>query len=425
MYEFKKVGRGVKIFETAKIIKPGVIEIGDYSEIDDFTFIYGGRGIKIGKFVHISRFVSIIGGGELHLGDYSVLADGARVMTGTDTYHGGYRMSTVLPPDQRNPKLSLIKIEKDAFVGANSIIHPGITIGEGAIIGSNSLVLKDIEPWTINVGSPTRVIGKRPKVKFEDVKIPEAPVVKSEEKAEKEPKFEKKGDMSLLFLMKPTYWCDVARRFIEENFSNYLIVEGEWGDPIPEFLYEWEGDYIISFLSPWIIPLKILENCKIAAMNFHPAPPEYPGIGCYNFAIYDGVKEYGVTCHIMLEKVDTGSIIAVTRFPIYGSETIVSLKQKTMIYLTDLFYEVMDRLIKGEELPRSDEKWARRPFTRKEFQELCKLRLDMSEDEFSRRLKATYFPGALDYPNIKVGGKVYYFVDPDEFNKEYPKKLEK
>lgn len=169
MSQFKKLGKNVKIYETAKIVKPEVIEIGDFSEIDDFTFIFGGNGIKIGRYVHISRFVSIIGGGELYLGDYTVLADGARILTGSDTYHGGYRMSTVLPPKQRNVKVSFVRIEKDAFVGTNTVVHPGVKIGEGAIIGSNSLVLKDIEAWTINVGSPCKVIGKRPKVKFEDI----------------------------------------------------------------------------------------------------------------------------------------------------------------------------------------------------------------------------------------------------------------
>ena len=39
-----------------------------------------------------------------------------------------------------------------------------VTIGEGAIIGSNSLVLKDIEPWSVNVGSPCKKVGERPKV---------------------------------------------------------------------------------------------------------------------------------------------------------------------------------------------------------------------------------------------------------------------
>ena len=166
---FKKAGKNLKIFDGAKIIKPEVIEIGDNSEIDDFTFIYGGKGIIIGRYVHISRFVSVIGGGELFLGDYTLLADGARILTGTDSYNGGARMSTCLPLEQRNLIISFVRIEKDAFIGTNSVVHPGVTIGEGAIIGSNSLVLKDVEPWTINAGSPCKVIGQRPKVKHEDI----------------------------------------------------------------------------------------------------------------------------------------------------------------------------------------------------------------------------------------------------------------
>ena len=166
---FKNLGNNVKIFDSAKIVKKEVIEIGDFSEIDDFTFIYGGKGIKVGRYVHISRFVSIIGGGELYLGDYVVLADGVRILTGTDTYHGGARMSTCLPLEQRNLQISFVKIEKDAFIGTNSIVHPGVIIGEGAIIGSNCLVLKDVESWSINIGSPCKLIGKRPKVKFKDI----------------------------------------------------------------------------------------------------------------------------------------------------------------------------------------------------------------------------------------------------------------
>jgi len=169
LYNFKKAGKELKIFDYAKIIKPEVIEIGDHSEIDDFSFIYGGKGIYIGRYVHISRFVSIIGGGTLYLGDYTVLADGVRILTGTDTYYGGARMSTCLPLEQRNLKVSFVKIEKDGFIGTNTIVHPGVTVGEGAIIGSNSLVLKDIEPWTINVGSPCKKIRERPKVIHKDI----------------------------------------------------------------------------------------------------------------------------------------------------------------------------------------------------------------------------------------------------------------
>lgn len=166
---FKKCGSDVKIYPLARIIRPEVIEIGDHSMIDDFSFINGGKGTIIGRYVHIASFVSVIGGGELFLGDYSVLACGARILTGTDTYNSGKRMSTALPPDQRSVVVGKTVIERDAFVGTNAVVHPNVTIGEGAIIGSCSLVLKDVEPWTINVGCPCRKIKDRPKVKDNDL----------------------------------------------------------------------------------------------------------------------------------------------------------------------------------------------------------------------------------------------------------------
>jgi galactoside O-acetyltransferase len=161
---FGKYGGNVTIYPTAIIIKPEVIKIYDNSVIDDFTFIYGGKGITIGRNVHIAPFVSITGGGELVMGDYSVLACGARILTGTDTHHGGKRMSSTLPLTQRNVVRGKVEIRKDAFVGTNVVVHPNVTIGEGAIIGSNSLVLEDVDPWTINVGSPCKTIGQRSKI---------------------------------------------------------------------------------------------------------------------------------------------------------------------------------------------------------------------------------------------------------------------
>lgn len=167
--KLKHCGKDVTIYPLAKIVKPEVIEIGDYSIINDFTFIYGGNGMKIGRYVHINCFVTIIGGGELILGNYCSIATGCRILTGTDTYHGGKRLSSALPLEQRNVIWGKVVLEKDVNIGVNVVIHPNVTIGEGAIIGSNSLVLKDVEPWTINVGSPCHKIAERPRVIVEDI----------------------------------------------------------------------------------------------------------------------------------------------------------------------------------------------------------------------------------------------------------------
>jgi galactoside O-acetyltransferase len=153
------------IYELAKIARPEVVEIGEGTEIDDFVFINGGRRVKLGRFNHIASFVSVIGSGELITGDYVVMAAGARILTGSHHYGDGKRMSPFVPIEDQCVLRGAIILEDDVFVGTNAIIHPNVTIGEGAIIGSGGLVLKDVEPWTINVGVPTRVIGHRPPVR--------------------------------------------------------------------------------------------------------------------------------------------------------------------------------------------------------------------------------------------------------------------
>jgi galactoside O-acetyltransferase len=167
--KLKSCGSEVKIFPLAKIANPKMVEIGNNSMIDDYTFINGGLGVKIGKYVHMAIFSCIIGGGEIVIEDYCVIGYGTIIITGTDNYRGGKRMSTALPEEQRNIERGSIVIEQDAFIGAKVVIHPNVTIGEGAIIGSNSLVLKDLEPWTIYAGNPCKIIGKRPRINENDI----------------------------------------------------------------------------------------------------------------------------------------------------------------------------------------------------------------------------------------------------------------
>lgn len=161
----KHCGEGVRIYELAKIARPEVVEVGAGSQIDDFVFINGGERTRIGKKNHIASFVSVVGGGVFESGDYVGIAAGVRIVTGTHHYGDGKRISPLIPPEEQMVIRGRVILEKDVFVGTNAIVHPGVCIGEGAIIGSGSLVLEDVVPWTICVGSPARVIGERPRIK--------------------------------------------------------------------------------------------------------------------------------------------------------------------------------------------------------------------------------------------------------------------
>jgi len=200
--------------------------------------------------------------------------------------------------------------------------------------------------------------------------------------------------MSLLFIgKKDDPCCQRALEFVETHFPDAAICLGQRGEPFPNDLLSWKGNTLVSYLSPWIIPQALLENTRVNALNFHPGPPEYPGIGCTNFALYNGEIVYGVTCHHMAAKVDTGPIIAVRRFPVFPTDTVWSVTQRCYAHILVLFYEMASKIMAGEPLPVSAETWTREPYKRRELNELCRLTPDMTPEEQARRIRATTYPG--------------------------------
>jgi len=166
LLKFKSIGRDVVIWPLAKILSPEMISIGDSVIIDDFVFFAGGAGASIGSFVHIAAFTSIVGGGEFLMEDFSGLSGGVRVYSGNENYMGGCLTNPAVPAPYRVPVRSFVHIKKHAIIGANAVLLPGVTIGEGVIVGATSLVKEDCQPWTIYVGSPAKPVGRRPKEKI-------------------------------------------------------------------------------------------------------------------------------------------------------------------------------------------------------------------------------------------------------------------
>lgn len=196
--------------------------------------------------------------------------------------------------------------------------------------------------------------------------------------------------------------CLKALEFCQTHFTNVTYFLGQWEEDFPEKIRDWAGDYLISFLSRWIVPEEVLKRATIAAINFHPAPPEYPGNKCYNFALYEQAKKYGVTCHHMTRRVDSGKIIAVKRFEIHPKETLASLITRAYDCQLDLFYEVMALLRKNEKLPLALEKWREPPFTNRDFDTLKVITPNMDKSEFERRIRATSY--GKWQPSVKIHG---------------------
>jgi len=220
--------------------------------------------------------------------------------------------------------------------------------------------------------------------------------------------------MKILFLSKYKPFSEDVAELIKLHFDDAEIIFGSINDPFPKHILSKEYDYIISYISPWIVPKEVLDNARIAAINFHPGPPEYPGIGCTNFAIYNEEREFGIAVHHMREKVDSGDIIVVERFPILGQDTVYTLTQRCYAYIYITFIEIFSLILDNKPLPKSKECWKRKPFTRKELNEL--------RDEI---LELTNKQGIMTRPVWKLMHRLRMYKDCPRMELHVSENLEK
>jgi methionyl-tRNA formyltransferase len=216
--------------------------------------------------------------------------------------------------------------------------------------------------------------------------------------------------MRILFIGKDRddFYFEQAKLFMVQNFPDLEILLAKPGSSLPLQYADWKGDYLISYLCPWVIPASLLNNLSKGAINFHPGPPQYPGSGCTNFAIYHEVEEYGATCHYMAEQVDSGSIIAVRRFPVFPEDSVYSVTQHCYAFMLSLFIEIMSLIKKGTNLPTSDEQWSRKAYRLKDFHALRKVTPEMDEKEIRRRIRAATYPG-YEGAYLEVAGAKFVF----------------
>lgn len=166
----KFCGDGVRLYPLCKMIRAKNAELDNCCQLMDFVFIDAGESLKIGKYSTLTWYVLIEGGGKTYIGDRVFLGPGTKVLTSTYELNGYYAIEHV-PDGCMDYKMGDIIIKDDAYIGANCTILPGVTIGEGAVVGANALVTKDLEPWGIYVGSPCKKIGERQKPTAERQKL--------------------------------------------------------------------------------------------------------------------------------------------------------------------------------------------------------------------------------------------------------------
>jgi putative colanic acid biosynthesis acetyltransferase WcaF len=128
------VGRRVHVYPSVRIWAPWNLKLDEECGIGDHVVLYSQGEIKVGR--------------------RAVISQGSHLCAGTHDYEKpGFPLVT-----------KPIRVGADAWLAAECMVLPGISVGEGTVIGARALVTKDMPPWTVCAGHPCRPI--KPRVRF-------------------------------------------------------------------------------------------------------------------------------------------------------------------------------------------------------------------------------------------------------------------
>lgn len=144
-----RIGKGTCVYAGTgfDVGVDGQVRIGEYGLLNG-AMIYCDAAIEIGDYALISWNVVLMDNYRLPWNPVERRQELQQAATRT-----GRRLESCTDPHP-------ISIEANVWIGFNTCVMPGVTIGEGAIVGARSLVLDDVAPYTIVGGNPARLIRK-------------------------------------------------------------------------------------------------------------------------------------------------------------------------------------------------------------------------------------------------------------------------
>lgn len=143
-----------------------------------------------------------------------------------------------------------------------------------------------------------------------------------------------------------------------------------------------------------LIKPALIEYLNGRILNFHGAVlPDYRGMFAYNWGIFNGERQWGVTAHYVNERFDEGDIAAVRRFAVDpATVTVRALEQQTQEQAFALTMELVDRLAAGGELPRTPQPAGGRYYSRQDFEALKRVEAADPAGTVARKIHACWCP---------------------------------
>lgn len=153
-----KIGSKSSVGARTRVSNPWTLQLGKRCVVEsDVTLklVHDESSLSVGDFCYIARFSQFDILGRCEIGQHVLIATGCMIV---DHNHG---VDHRLRIDQQSCLLKPVQIGDDVWMGAYSMVLPGVNIGNGAVVAAHAVVTKDVPPFAIVAGVPARVIGRR------------------------------------------------------------------------------------------------------------------------------------------------------------------------------------------------------------------------------------------------------------------------
>lgn len=183
-----------------------------------------------------------------------------------------------------------------------------------------------------------------------------------------------RSDLSVLFIGDSSRWARAAAAVLDQAFHNVESVFWDYANPKDFDLKAWNGDWILCLKSDLILSPEDLARAKKGAVNIHPAPPEYRGVGGYYYAVDAQDKSFGITCHHITNELDAGPIISVRRFDIHPGEAAECVMQRAGAHCVAALSDVIPMIISNDFPSDPSARWGTKLYTRAGLETYLKCR---------------------------------------------------
>lgn len=152
--------RNILIHSTAVIVNFDEICFGENIRIDPYAVI-SCKNLVLGNHVHIATGCGLFGRATISMGDFSGISGHGLIYSSSDDYSGKALTNPTVPTNFTSVKHAEVVIGRHCVIGAHSILLPGSKLDEGAAVGSSSLVIGKLPPWSFSRGIPAKPIKTR------------------------------------------------------------------------------------------------------------------------------------------------------------------------------------------------------------------------------------------------------------------------